>query len=384
MADRTSTPRKKRKDDAAGTAVKPARAPSQAEGREASRLRAENDALRNELEQVLANASENEKIWRHFAAVERLLFRMRELDKLAEDLMREVRVRFRTGLLVLFVSHPEIQERLFQGDMERSNSLGDNTWISPMEGDQVRSLFGPGLKPVLFSAGQKGFPSALSDAVEEVRSGVLIPLTIGEIIFGALMLGSNDPNRYQPGDGTDLLAQLGTNIALSMDNCLTYEKVRDFSVQDQLTGLFNFFQIYSVLEREFRKARRVKSPLSVLVVDFRFVQDPDDADSGRGVLKHAAGLLEGILPKEECYIGRYGSDQFLAVLPNVPEGEAREVIPYVSAAIRKTPFKAGNTAILITTAIGVGTMQDRMGCAQDLVDAAYADLCTARCGPRNE
>lgn len=384
MTDQTTSTKRKRKEEAAESAVKQARAPSRPCTRETSRLLAENRALRNELEQVLANASENERIWRHFAAVERLLFRMRELDKLAEDLLREVRVRFRTGLLVLFVSHPEIQERLFQGSTERSCSLGENTWLSPMEGEEVRALFGPGLKPVLFSAGEEGFPQALSGAADEVRSGALIPLNIGEIIFGALMLGSHDPNRYQPGDGTDLLAQLGTNIALSMDNCLTYEKVRDFSVQDQLTGLFNFFQIYSVLEREFRRAHRAKRPLSVLVVDFRFVQAPGDAESGTGVLKHAAGLLEGILPKEECYIGRYGSDQFLAVLPNVPEEEAREVIPYVSAAIRKTPFRAGNTAILITTAIGVGTFREDMSCAQDLVDAAYAELCTARCGTRNE
>jgi diguanylate cyclase (GGDEF)-like protein len=344
---------------------------------DAVKLRQENDTLRKELVQVLANASENEKIWRHFAAVERILFRTREVDRLIEELLREISARFQTGLLVLYISHPEAQERLFQGD-ETSTAIDERTWISPLDGETVRSLFGPALKPILFSAERNGYPALLHESGKTLRSGALIPLNINEILFGALLLGSPDPQRYYPGDGTDLLEQLGGNIALSMDNCLTYEKVREFAVKDQLTGLFNFFQIHTVLEREFRKARRSGHPLSVLIVDLNFVHDWDELGNGMDVLKHAAGLLDGILPKEGCFIGRYGSDEFLAVLPNIPVEEAREVVPYISATMRKAPFRDGNTAILITAEIGVGTIQDGMICAQDLVDSAYAELCAAK------
>ncbi len=342
------------------------------------RLRLENEALRTELAAVLANASENEKIWRHFAAMERLLFRTRELDRLVEELLREIRVRLQTGLCVLFLSHPEIQERIFEGDAAWSSNIDEMTWVSPLDGESVRALFPPALKPVLFSTLTNGFPSAFAGSGEALASGALIPLNINGVLFGALLLGSPDPDRYHPDDGTDLLEQLGGNIAVSMDNCLTYEKVRDFAVKDQLTGLFNFFQIHTVLEKEFRKARRSGNPLSVLIVDLNFVHDWDEFESGMEVLKHAAGLLDGILPKENSYIGRYGSDEFLAVLPNVPEEEAREVIPYISSTMRKAPYRDGNTAILITTAIGVGTLTDGMICAQDLVDAAYAELCAIK------
>lgn len=338
----------------------------------------ENENLRKELAQVLANASENEKIWRHFAAVQRILFRTRELERLIEELLREIRDRFQTGLVVLFISHPEAQERLFHGKTESSSGLGEQTWISPLDGESVRSLFDHSLKPALFSTERNGYPAFLKESGHALRSAALIPLNINEVLFGALLLGSSDPERYYPEDGTDLLEQLGTNIALSMDNCLTYEKVQEFAVRDQLTGLFNFFQIHSVLEKEFRKARRSGSPLSVLVVDLNFVHDWDELGNGMEVLKHAAGLLEGILPREGCYIGRYGSDEFLAVLPAIPEEEAREVIPYISATMRKSPYREGNTAILITTTIGVGAMAEGMICAQDLVDAAYAELCAMK------
>ena len=348
------------------------------ESRNVHRLRQENEALRKELAGVLANALENEKIWRHFAAVERILFRTRELDRLIEDLLREIKERFQTGLLVLFLSHPEALERFFQGEPETSREIDSKTWISPLDGESGHALIGPGLKPVLFSTERNGYPSMFSASGHALRSGALIPLKIGDILFGALLLGSPDPGRYNPEDGTDLLEQLGINIALSMENCLTYEKVRDFTVKDQLTGLFNFFQIHTILEKEFRKARRSGSALSVLVVDLNFVHDWDEFESGMEVLKHAARLLEAILPKDGFFMGRYGSDEFLIILPSVPEEEAREVMPYISSTMRKSPYREGNTAILITTAIGVGAINERATVAQDLVDAAYAELCAVK------
>lgn len=348
------------------------------EGGDVGRLLRENETLRKELAGVVANASENEKIWRHFAAVERVLFRTRELERMVEELLREVKERFGTGLLVLYLSHPEAVERLFQGESGASLEKRAGTWISPLDVEEARSLFGQALKPVLFTAGGKGYLEMLSESCRTVRSGALIPLKIGEVLFGALLLGSPDPGRYNPGDATDLLEQLGVNIALSMDNCLTYEKVREFSVRDQLTGLYNFFQIHTVLDREFRKARRSCGALSILLIDLNYVQNRDEFESGVDVLKHAAGILEGILPKDDCYTGRYGSDEFLVVLPGVPEDEAREVAPYISSAMRKSPFRVGNTAILITAVIGIGTYGEDTTNARDLVDAAYAELCAVK------
>jgi diguanylate cyclase (GGDEF)-like protein len=85
-------------------------------------------------------------------------------------------------------------------------------------------------------------------------------------------------------------------------------------------------------------------------------------------------------------MGRYGSDEFLIILPGFPEEEAREVMPYISSTMRKSPYRISNTAILITTAIGVGALNERATAAQDLVDAAYADLCAVklRHGPKDE
>ena len=128
------------------------------------RLRRENEALRKELAEVLANALENEKIWRHFAAVERILFRTRELDRLIEELLREIKERFQTGLLVLYLSHPEALERFFQGEPGTSREIDAKTWISPLDGESAHALFGPGAKAgALFDREKRLSPDVLRE-----------------------------------------------------------------------------------------------------------------------------------------------------------------------------------------------------------------------------
>ena len=339
-------------------------------------LRQENEALRAQLDRVVKTATDNEKIWRHFAEIEKILFRTRELDRLVEELLREIKGRFQPDRLILLICHPDILERFFPEISMDDDPLEEGTWLLPFPTEAGRTFCAGSSNPQVFSSENIGeFLELLPDEVSSVRSGVLVPLSIHQVFFGGLFLGSLDAGRYRPRDATDLLEQLGIKIALCMDNCLTYEKVRDFAIQDPLTGLLNFFQIHVVLEREFRRAKRSGSPLSAMMIDLNFVHEFDgDCKIGNEILRHAARLLQEVLPARECFLGRYGSDDFVVLLPNVDEDEAREVIPYLTQTIRKSPFKHQNAAVLIQAVIGVGAVGEKMERPRDLLDAAYADL----------
>ena len=219
-------------------------------------LAGENEALRKQIDDVVVTAAANEKIWRHFAEIERILFRTRELDVLIEDLLREIKKRFQTEHVILFLCHPDLLERFFPDISEESEPVSEGTWIVPFSAETGSSLCSETPKPFLLTADRIGeLRGCFPEAVSPVRSGVIIPLRIHETVFGGLFLGSTDADRYRPRDGTDLLEQLGIKIALAMDNCLTYEKLKDLGIDDPVTGLLNFFQIHTVLEREFRRSR---------------------------------------------------------------------------------------------------------------------------------
>jgi hypothetical protein len=190
---------------------------------------------------------------------------------LVEELLREIKNRFQPDQVILLLCQPDLLERFFPEISQESGPIGEKTWIVPFPAETGHSICGDSAKPFLLSSENIGDLLAyLPESGSSIRSGVLVPLRIHQILFGALFLGSIDADRYRPKDGTDLLEQLGIKIAICLDNCLTYERVKEFAIQDPLTGLLNFFQIHTVLEREFRRARRLKAPLSVLIIDLNF------------------------------------------------------------------------------------------------------------------
>jgi diguanylate cyclase (GGDEF)-like protein len=284
----------------------------------------------------------------------------------------------------LLLCHPDILERFFPDMTPEKGPLGEGAWIYPVSLDTARDLLGNSARPLVMKPETvQSILDILPSGADSAQSGILIPLSIHDVLFGGLFLGSLDARRYQPEDATDLLEQLSVKIALCMENCLTYERLKDFAIEDQLTGLLSYFQIHTLLEREFRKALRTGNPLSVLIVDPQFYHEADGhLDIGARVLRHVAEQLSGILPAGDSFLGRYGGDEFLLVLPNVQEEEAREVVPYLTQAIRKKPFRFENAAILIQALISVGSVRDHMKRSQELLDSALSELCNLKMSGR--
>lgn len=367
--DRMTDHRKCHSGEAGGGGCRPAE--------EQSSIENENAELRRKLSELLDAAAENERIWRHFVEMEKILFRTRDLNQLVEELLLEIKERFEPDHVTLLLCHQELIQDYFPAINRQSIPIGDGTWIVPcLSGVGVLVCRDPHKPAVLSGDEVDRLGGYLPESEAPVQSGVLIPLCVHEVHFGFLFLGSTDSERYRPDDGTDLLEQLGIKIALCIENCLAYEKVKNFTVQDPVTGTMNFFQIHTILDREFRRARQLEEPLSVLIVDLDFFQDEEGRlDIGSRILSHVADVLRNTLPQGETFLGRYGSDEFLVVLPRVPGEEAREVIPYLTQTIRKCPFRVENAAILIQAHIGVGSIQEHTRRPQDLLDAAYSELC---------
>jgi diguanylate cyclase (GGDEF)-like protein len=340
-------------------------------------LRKENLTLKLHLESVVATAAKNEKIWRHFMEIERILFRTLQLEQLVEELLHEIKERFQLDEIVLFINHPEILERFFPDVSLESEPIAENTWILPLPVEDAQALFGEGPVPFLLSsANLDRFRDFLPNGASRLGSGVMVPLHFHQMLFGCLFLGSKDAERYRHGDGTDLLQQLGAKIALCLDNCLIYERVKDIAVQDRWTGLLSFFQIHTILEREFRKACRQETPLSLILMDLDFFQQAEEqSDIGTEVLKHVAGLLREIFTEDDAFIGRYGSNEFVVVLPEAAGWEAEKIATYLSQLIRKSPCRYGNAAILIHPTMAAIELEESMKHPEDMLDTAYLKLC---------
>lgn len=344
-------------------------------------LQAENLRLQQKIEEVTSIAVANESIWRHFLEIERILFCTRRFDLLVEELLGEIKRRFQIDWVLLFLTHPNVMERFFP-DLPADGLVFDQgARLMAVHWEELDEVFHDGDRPVIADEETiRGCPCLPEEVRDSLHSGVWVPLSFHGVVFGALFLGSGDAERYQPGDSTDLIEQLGIKIALCMENCLSYERIKDLTLLDPLTGLVNLFQLQGMLELEFRKAYRRGTPLSVLLVDldsFQRINESFGPDTAVAILQHAATLLQKIC-REGDLVGRYGSGEFLVLLPGADGDTVAFLAETFQQVLRKSPFTEHNTAILLQATIGWATLDDAMARSYDLLIAASTELYRAK------
>lgn len=344
-------------------------------------MRSENLQLQQELREVTTIAAANETIWRHFLEIERILFCTRQFDLLVEELLKEIKSRFQIDWALLFLTHTDVLERFFPDIPEEGQAFDDGTRLLAVHWEDLDEIIGDLGQPLLMVEETIRENSCLpSEITEGPHSGVWVPLNVHGLAFGALFLGSRDIERYQPGDSTDLLEQLGIKIALCMENCLSYERMKDLTMLDPLTGLVNLFQLQGMLELEFRKAYRHGTPLSLLMVDldsFQRINESFGQDTAVAILQHAATLLQKVC-REGDLVGRYGSGEFLVLLPGADEDTVAFLAETFQQVLRKSPFLQHNTAILLQATIGWASLDDHMARSYDLLIAASTELYRAK------
>jgi diguanylate cyclase (GGDEF)-like protein len=128
------------------------------------------------------------------------------------------------------------------------------------------------------------------------------------------------------------------------------------ATRDSLTGLFNRGALTISLQQEANWAQRYNRPLTVLLMDldrFKRINDSYGHLTGDLVLQTFALTLEEQLRKADI-IGRYGGEEFIAVLPETGLPQAEEVAERVRAACHlKNVAPPDHGEVNFTTSIGV-------------------------------
>lgn len=103
-------------------------------------------------------------------------------------------------------------------------------------------------------------------------------------------------------------------------------ELKEMSIKDSLTGLYNQRHFYDRLEAEIERSRRQGHPLSLLLFDvdqFKSYNDCHGHLEGDRVLQ-AIGDVVLESTREHVDIGfRYGGDEFTVILPEADEAQAR-------------------------------------------------------------
>jgi diguanylate cyclase (GGDEF)-like protein len=133
------------------------------------------------------------------------------------------------------------------------------------------------------------------------------------------------------------------------------EALREQATHDGLTGLFNRTTILETLQMEAERAMRERRPLALVLVDldrFKPINDTHGHLAGDAVLREAARRMKNACRAYDA-IGRYGGEEFLAVLPGCGREASRDQAERLRAALAAEPFAAAGVSIPATCSIGV-------------------------------
>ena len=155
---------------------------------------------------------------------------------------------------------------------------------------------------------------------------------------------------------------------------------------DDLTGLLTLNYFYERLDRQLKIAQRLKSKVSVLMMDLDGLKEVNENHghlAGSFMVKSVAGLLLQKLGRLG-EVGRYGGDEFIAFVPDAETEEILKHLEGLRSEIQQRRFSFHNKPVQITISTGLANFPWDGTTVEALVTAADAALFTAKQRGKNQ
>jgi len=217
--------------------------------------------------------------------------------------------------------------------------------------------------------------------VTRTTSVCYLPLIIEGKTMGVLwMWGEGIHENDMP-----TMSLFASQLAAALQNADLLNEVGRLAITDELTGIFNRRYFFEIAEKEFTRALKDNSPLSVLLVDidhFKKFNDRYGHVVGDQVLRAAAQMMASAL-RESDIIGRYGGEEFSIILPDTNNSSANYVGERLLAKVSDIPFDTEAGKLSIQISVGIAGMSKETPTLHSLIVRADQAMYIAKSAGRN-
>ncbi len=166
-----------------------------------------------------------------------------------------------------------------------------------------------------------------------------------------------------------------------------HRRLFESATRDPLTSLHNRGYFLEALDEAFAHARRLKRPLSLLMLDidhFKLVNDTHGHPAGDAALQQFAELLRDLVRREDVPT-RYGGEEFVLMLRESGPSGCRLLGDRIRAKVEENRFKHEGGELRLTVSVGGATYwNDNYESPAQLLEAADAAVYAAKNAGRNK
>ena len=199
-----------------------------------------------------------------------------------------------------------------------------------------------------------GIPGVLLRRVPEATAWATLPLRSREAALGVIVIASTAPCERLRQE-VEVAAALVAHGMTAYDNASLFAKVQELAVVDELTGIANRRRFFELAERDLGEANRDNRSLVAVMMDidhFKRVNDTFGHQTGDDVIRVVASRLARLMRRTDV-LGRYGGEEFAAVIANVDLAAGHEFAERLRLCVANEPIQTRSGPMTLTVSIGL-------------------------------
>jgi diguanylate cyclase (GGDEF)-like protein len=213
------------------------------------------------------------------------------------------------------------------------------------------------------------------------RQATCTPSLVGGEVIGSVLV---EHPRPLDGPEAERIQESVAHAAPVLANLRNLAMAETRAATDALTGLANKRAVEDTLRRMTAQAGRLKSPLSCVLLDLDHFKDINDRyghGAGDEVLAAVGDVLTATLRGSD-FIGRYGGEELVALLPDTDRDGALQAAEKVRSAIEGID-PPPQVERRVTASFGIAVLPDDALDAESLLRMADRALYAAKAAGRN-
>lgn len=184
---------------------------------------------------------------------------------------------------------------------------------------------------------------------------VCIPMMLGGSVGAILQVIFTPKDKHRVAEKLSTIQTYLREIAPVIETKRLMQSLRDASMRDAMTGLYNRRFLEEYVETLTASASRSNTGIGVLMCDVDFFKQVNDTlghEVGDTVLKGVAKILKREVRASDLTI-RFGGEEFLALLVDTSEKKAMEVAERIRSALEEHSFQTPSGPLKKTLSVGV-------------------------------